>query len=110
MIRRRRRPSIVFVFNALVASSRTPFRLQALLTGFAEKPRAGLFIHFNYQVLFSVIMFSKVVLFSYLALFSLGFANAFPSGEHDAIVRRQAATSSALAVPPTVTTTMSIQT
>jgi len=55
-------------------------------------------------------MFSKVVLFSYLALFSLGFANAFPSGEHDAIVRRQAATSSALAVPPTVTTTMSIQT
>ncbi|KAG2078787.1 hypothetical protein BDR04DRAFT_1123968 [Suillus decipiens] len=52
----------------------------------------------------------KVVLFSYLALFSLGFANAFPSGEHDAIARRQAATSSALAVPPTVTTTMSIQT
>jgi cell division control protein 11 len=35
-------------FNALVASSRTPFRLQFhLLTGFAEKPRAGLFIHFN---------------------------------------------------------------
>ncbi|KAG2148528.1 hypothetical protein BD769DRAFT_1412756 [Suillus cothurnatus] len=55
-------------------------------------------------------MFSKLVLFSYLALFSLGFANAYPSGEHGAIARRRAATSSVLAVPPTVTTTMSIQT
>ncbi|KAG1890384.1 hypothetical protein F4604DRAFT_1644052 [Suillus subluteus] len=55
-------------------------------------------------------MFSKLVLFSYLALFSLGFANAYPSGEHGAIARRQAATSSVLAVPPSVTTTMSIQT
>ncbi|KIK40451.1 hypothetical protein CY34DRAFT_24818 [Suillus luteus UH-Slu-Lm8-n1] len=55
-------------------------------------------------------MFSKLVLFSYLALFSLGFANAFPSGANGAIARRQAATSSVLAVPPTVTTTTTIQT
>lgn len=55
-------------------------------------------------------MFSKLVLFSYLALFSLGFANAFPSGANGAIARRQAATSSVLAVPPSVTTTTTIQT
>ncbi|KAG2146472.1 uncharacterized protein EDB93DRAFT_477236 [Suillus bovinus] len=55
-------------------------------------------------------MFSKLVFFSYLALFSLGFANAFPSGEHGAIARRQSATSSSLVIPPAVTTTMSIQT
>ncbi|KAG1898049.1 uncharacterized protein F5891DRAFT_956308 [Suillus fuscotomentosus] len=55
-------------------------------------------------------MFSKLAFCSYLALFSLGFANALPSGETGAIVRRQVATSSGLAIPPAVTTTMSIQT
>ncbi|KAG1802689.1 uncharacterized protein HD556DRAFT_1227585 [Suillus plorans] len=55
-------------------------------------------------------MFSKLAFCSYLALFSLGFANALPSGENGAIVRRQVATSSGLAIPPAVTTTMSIQT
>ncbi|KAG2150459.1 hypothetical protein DEU56DRAFT_780109 [Suillus clintonianus] len=52
-------------------------------------------------------MFFKLALFT---LFSLGFANAIPSGGNAAIARRQAATSSLIAVPPTVTTTMSIQT
>ncbi|KAG2058995.1 hypothetical protein BDR06DRAFT_949611 [Suillus hirtellus] len=55
-------------------------------------------------------MFSKLAFCSYLVLFSLGFANALPSGENGAIVRRQVATSSGLAIPPAVTTTMSIQT
>jgi len=52
-------------------------------------------------------MFFKLALF---ALFSLGFVHAFPSGANGAIARRQAASSSVIAVPPTVTTTMSVQT
>lgn len=55
-------------------------------------------------------MFSKLAFCSYLALFSLGFANALPSGENGVSVRRQVTTSSGLAIPPAVTTTMSIQT
>lgn len=55
-------------------------------------------------------MFSKLAFCSYLALLSLSFANALPSGENGAIVRRQVTTSSGLAIPPAVTTTMSIQT
>lgn len=38
-------------FNALVASSQTPFRLQLQLLGFAEISRAGLFTRFNCQVI-----------------------------------------------------------
>jgi len=74
---------------------------------------ASSFIYFHITPSPSAIMFSKLVLTFYLALFSLGFANALPSGGRHAVAARQVATTvltGPLTSPTSITTTNIIQT